>query len=155
MKKLLFLSLLFISISASAQFKLGGTVSAGFGSQSTAAPLDSFKFVGSAGIMGEITTHPVFFRTGFVFQGDGRQFIPLTLLFRASGTGAFLGGGVSLAMGGKESMYELIIGNKVSRNGDFYISFSHPLKGGTIQDCILAIHFTYYPLTTCGNSCEF
>ena len=153
MKKILVLCLLFVSVTLSAQFKLGVTAGGGVGSKSTVTPLDSFKFVGSLGISAEVRYNLVFFRTGVVFQNDNRTFVPLHLFVRTTPAGGFLGGGVSLATNKGKSMYDIILGRKMSRNIDIALQYSHPLQG-VFSESILGIHLTFYPFTTCGDNCE-
>ena len=159
MRKLILLFFIFVSISISAQFKFGGILGVGVGTESKAIPMDSFTVVYGGGPLVEYGGYGYSIRTGAVFQSTGQLQIPLQGIIKSSRQGGFFGLGVSLnAIHKKDSenpgFFDFILGNKIARNLDFSIGFSYPMKG-SIQDAIVQIRMCIFPLSTCKEACGF
>jgi hypothetical protein len=172
MKKLIFLVLIFISLSTQAQFKFGAIGGVGVSTDSKKIPLDSFVCVGQIGPLVEYAGQGFSIRSGGVFQIPMNSYdstsnkvglsIPLQAIFRSSRRGGFVGLGASFEVLGLKNnkgdktygSYDLIFGNKVARNIDFSVCFSYPMRGG-LEDACLSIRMCIFPLSTCQEACGF
>lgn len=159
MRKLILLVLLFVSISMSAQFKFGALAGVGVGSDSEAIPMDSFTVVYGGGPLVEYGGYGYSIRTGAVFQSNGQLQVPIQGIIKSSRQGGFLGLGVSLNALHKDGdenpgFFDFILGNKISRNIDFSVGFSYPMKGN-VQDAIIQVRMCIFPLSTCKEACGF
>ncbi len=159
MKKLLLLTLLFITVSVSAQFKFGAIGGVGIGSESTDAVLDSFTVVYGGGPLIEYGGRDFSIRTGAVFQSNEQILIPLQGIIKSSRQGGFIGLGASFNVLRKDSAsvpgtFDLILGNKVARNIDFSVGFSYPMNGN-LHDAVVQIRMCIFPLSTCKEACGF
>lgn len=164
MKKFILISLLtLLSAVAMAQFRIGiqagggaGFVDKYAGVPETILPPDSsnIAFVGSIGVLAELRTGPIFFRSGAVFQSNQQMYVPIQMFLISNSGGAFLGGGYSLAMKEpKLDMINFILGNKLSRTMDFALQFDYPAKSNLL-DATLSLKIGYYPLSTCRARCQ-
>lgn len=169
MKKIILISLLaLLSAVAMAQFRVGiqagggaGLVDKYTGTRETILPPDSSNvaFVGSIGVLAELRTGPIFFRSGAVFQSNDQLYVPIQMFLISNSGGAFIGGGYSLAMmepkigEPKMDMINIILGNKLSRTMDFALQFDYPAKSNVL-DATLSIKIGYYPLSTCRARCQ-
>lgn len=166
MKKLILFIALFVSLTASAQFKFGAILGAGVGAgDDEVMPVDTFSTIGGLGPLIEYGGYGYSIRTGAVFQrtftarkNENYLMIPIQFILKSSRQGGFVGAGVSLdaLSNGKENFgfFDVIFGNKVARNIDISLSFSYPFKG-SIQDAMLALRFCIFPLSTCKEACGF
>lgn len=157
MRKITLLIVLFVSVTMSAQFKFGGIMSVGVGSESTAIPMDSFNVRYGGGGLIEYGGFGYSIRTGAVYQSDDKLLIPLQFILKSSRKGGFVGLGVSFDVLRKDNTmgyYDFILGNKVARNIDFSVGYSYPMKGG-VQNSLLAIRMCIFPLSTCKEACGF
>lgn len=154
MKKLVVLFALMLCVHASAQFKFGGALHGGVTNVNAGTVKESYDFVGAAGPVIEFTSFIGFLRAGYNFHNADRQSIPLEACLRFGRTGVFAGGGVSLAANSGSNYYDIVLGKKFHRNGDFSLVYSKPYDG-IDTEAIYALRITFFPFTTCGDACPY
>lgn len=154
MRKIVVFLFLALSLQLSAQFKLGGTVLGGITKGNDGTKQEVYDFVGGGGVVAEMCGMIGYLRTGYIFQSPQRQLVPLHAYLRFGGSGAFAGGGVSLTTNSKANFYDIVLGKKFHRNGDFSLVFSKPYSGGESEP-IYSLRITFFPFTTCGDVCIY
>lgn len=154
MKKFFLFTFLVLSLHVSAQFKFGGALHGGVTNVNEGTVKETYDFIGGGGFYTEFTGAIGLLRAGYVFQSGDRQLVPLQACIRFGRTGVFAGGGVSLAANTGSNYYDIILGKKFHRNGDFSLVYSKPYDG-LDKEPIYAFRITFFPFTTCGDACPY